>query len=57
LQDELSFSEDEKKIMAVPLAKICSKYAPSSWAGMSSEIQLITSLGIGPLPAFNALET
>src|SRR5258706_216627 len=26
LQDELSFSEDEKKIMAVPLAKICSKY-------------------------------
>lgn len=52
LQDELSFSTEEKETMAVPLAKICSKYAPSSWAGMSSEIQLITSLGIWTVASF-----
>lgn len=52
LQKELSFDEEEKKIMAEPLAKICSKYCPSEWAGMSSEIQLITSLSIWTVTSF-----
>jgi hypothetical protein len=52
LQKELEFDEEQKNSMAVPLAKICSKYAPSSWAGMSAEIQLVSQLGLFTIASF-----
>jgi hypothetical protein len=52
LQKELEFSEEQKAIMAKPLARICSKYAPSTWAGMAAEIELITTLGIWTVSSF-----
>jgi hypothetical protein len=52
LENELEFSEDEKEAMAKPLAKICSKYAPASWAGMSAEIELVTCLSIWTVASF-----
>jgi hypothetical protein len=52
LQDELAFSEEQKDSLAEPLAKICSKYAPSSWAGMSAEIELVTMMGVWTVASF-----
>ena len=52
IQEELAFSEEQKEMMAKPLAKICSKYAPSEWAGMTAEIQLITMLGVFTVASF-----
>jgi hypothetical protein len=52
LQDELAFSEEQKTAMAKPLARIVSKYAPASWAGMSAEIELITMMGIWTVSSF-----
>jgi hypothetical protein len=52
LQDELSFDEEQKDSLAVPLAKICSKYAPSEWAGMAAEIQLVTMMGVWTVASF-----
>lgn len=46
LQKELEFTQEQKELMAKPLAKICSKYAPPEWAGKTDEIQLITMLGV-----------
>lgn len=46
LWEELSFDEREKLDLAKPLAHIASKYAPSTWAGMTAEIELITRMGI-----------
>lgn len=46
LENELSFSQDQKELMAVPLSKICSKYAPAEWAAKKDEIQLIVMLGV-----------
>jgi hypothetical protein len=46
IQDELEFSDEQKKQLAVPLAKVLSKYAPKEWAGRTDEIQLITMMGI-----------
>jgi hypothetical protein len=43
---ELSFEDAEKDLMAKPLARILSKYAPKEWAGMGPEIELITMLGV-----------
>lgn len=52
LAEELKFTPEETALMAKPLAKICSKYAPAEWAGMSAEIQLITSLGVWTVMSF-----
>src|SRR5882724_10192099 len=52
LQEELSFDEEQKNMLAEPLAKICSKYAPSSWAGMAPEIQLVSQMGIWTVASF-----
>jgi hypothetical protein len=52
IQDELEFTPEQKEQMAKPLAKICSKYAPSEWAGMTAEIQLVTLLGVYTVSSF-----
>lgn len=52
LETELKFDEDVKKQMAKPLAKICSKYAPSAWAGMTAEIELIMTLSVWTVASF-----
>jgi hypothetical protein len=52
IQEELEFTAEQKDAMAIPLAKICSKYAPSEWAGMTAEIQLIMTLGIWTVASF-----
>ena len=52
ISEELEFSESEKEHMSKPLARILSKYCPSSWAGMSAEIELITGLGIWTVSSF-----
>jgi hypothetical protein len=52
IQDELEFSPEQKEQMAKPFAKICSKYAPSEWAGMTAEIQLVTMLGVWTVASF-----
>jgi hypothetical protein len=52
ISEELKFDESEKNTMAIPLAKLLSKYAPSSWAGLQPEIQLITCLGVWTVTAF-----
>ena len=52
LQDELEFSEEQKDAMAKPLARICSKYAPASWAAMAPEIELVTMLGLFTVASF-----
>lgn len=52
VQEELEFSPEQKEQMAKPLAKICSKYAPSEWAGMTAEIQLVTLLGVWTVASF-----
>jgi len=52
IQTELEFSQSQKEMMAKPLAKICSKYAPSEWAGMTDEIQLVTMLGLFTVSSF-----
>lgn len=57
LETELKFDNDEKEMMAKPLAVICSKYCPSQWAGMSAEIQLITSLSIWTVSSFKRAKT
>lgn len=44
--EALKFDDDLALTMAKPLAKICSKYAPSEWAGMTAEIELCASLGM-----------
>lgn len=49
---ELKFEDAEKKAMAVPLAKIASKYAPHEWAGMQAEIELVTSIGLYTVMGF-----
>jgi hypothetical protein len=49
---ELSFEEDQKIRMSKPLARICSKYAPSEWAGMTAEIELVTTLGVWMVAGF-----
>lgn len=50
--EELQFDADAKMHMAKPLAKICSKYAPTEWAGMSAEIELVMTLGIYTVAGF-----
>jgi hypothetical protein len=52
IQKELEFSTEQKEGLAKPLAKICSKYAPSEWAGATAEIQLITMLGVWTVASF-----
>jgi hypothetical protein len=52
LEEELRFDEEQKIQMSKPLARIASKYAPSEWAGMSAEIELITCLGIWTVSSF-----
>ena len=52
INDELKMDEDEKMTLAVPLAQVLSKHAPSEWAGMSAEIQLITTMGIWTVSSF-----
>lgn len=52
IQDELNFSKEQKEDLAKPLAKICSKYAPSEWAGMTAEIQFITMMGVWTVASF-----
>lgn len=57
LETELKFDKEEKEMMAKPLAVICSKYCPAQWAGMSAEIQLITSLSIWTVASFKRAKT
>lgn len=52
IHDELKFDENEKQALAIPLAKVASKYAPVAWAGMTAEIELITTLGIWSATSF-----
>ena len=52
IQKELEFSEEQKASLAKPLAKICSKYAPAEWAGMTAEIQLVSMMGIWTVASF-----
>lgn len=52
INDELEFTKEQKDSLAVPLAKVCSKYAPSEWAGATAEIQLITMLGVWTVASF-----
>lgn len=52
INEELEFTDDQKKALAEPLAKVLSKYAPSEWAGATAEIQLITTLGIWTVSSF-----
>lgn len=52
IQTELEFSKEQKEMLSKPLARICSKYAPPSWAGMSAEIQLVTMLGVWTVASF-----
>jgi hypothetical protein len=49
---ELSFEAEQKERLSVPLARICSKYAPSEWAGMTAEIELICVLGVWAVSGF-----
>lgn len=53
IYDELQFPDDAKEMMAKPLAKICSKYAPSEWAGMQAEIELISMMGLFTVMSFS----
>jgi hypothetical protein len=50
--EELKLDDDVKKVWAKPLAKIASKYAPSAWAGMTAEIELVASMGIWTVTGF-----
>lgn len=52
ISDELKFEDDQKKALAVPLAKILSKHAPAEWAANTAEIQLITMMGIWTVTSF-----
>lgn len=52
IKEELEFSQEQKEQFAKPLAKICSKYAPAEWAGMSAEIELCTLMGIWTVSSF-----
>lgn len=46
LQTELEFSQEQKELMAKPLARLLSRVAPPEWAGHTDEIQLISMLGV-----------
>lgn len=46
IEKELEFSQEQKELMAEPLARIFSKYAPPEWAGKTAEIQLVVMLGV-----------
>jgi hypothetical protein len=52
LQKELEFTDEQKDMMAVPLAKIASKTVPASWASLKNEFQLIGMLGIYTVTSF-----
>jgi hypothetical protein len=52
IHQELSFEPDQKERLSIPLARICSKYAPSEWAGMTAEIELICVLGVWAVSGF-----
>lgn len=52
LHDELKLDEDVKILWAKPLARVASKYAPTEWAGMTAEIELIACLGLWTATAF-----
>ena len=52
ISTELAFTAEQKEQMSKPLARILSKHAPSELAGMSSEIELITCLGIWTVSSF-----
>jgi hypothetical protein len=52
ISKELEFTEEQKELMSKPLARILSKHAPASWAGISDEIQLITQIGIWTVVSF-----
>jgi hypothetical protein len=54
--EELKFDDDVANDMAKPLARICSKHAPSEWAGMTDEIQLISQLGIYTAMSFKRVK-
>jgi hypothetical protein len=52
IYEELKLDDDVKLAWAKPLAKIVSKYAPSEWAAMTAEIELIASVGLWTVAAF-----
>lgn len=52
IQKELEFTDEQKKSMSKPLARILSKHAPAEWAGMTDEIQIIMSLGVWTVASF-----
>lgn len=52
LWEELKFEDDIKKSLSKPLSKICSKYAPSSWAAHTAEIELLMMLGVWTATSF-----
>jgi len=56
INDELSFTDDQKKQLSVPLAKILSKHAPPEWAGNTAEIQLVVMMGIWTVSSFKRVK-
>jgi hypothetical protein len=52
IHEELAFDKEMKERLSIPLARICSKYAPSEWAGMTAEIELCTTMGIWMVAGF-----
>lgn len=57
LWEELKFPDDVKKSVSKPLAKICSKHAPASWAAHTSEIEVLTMLGVWTATSFKRART
>jgi hypothetical protein len=57
ISSELSMEEAEKQTMAKPLARVLSKYAPSEWAGMQPEIELITCMGIWTVTSYKRAQS
>jgi hypothetical protein len=52
IHEELAFDAEQKERLSIPLARICSKYAPSEWAGMTAEIELCCVIGVWMVAGF-----
>lgn len=52
LWEELKFDDETKKSLSKPLAKICSKHAPASWAANTAEIEIVMMLGVWTASSF-----
>lgn len=52
VHEELKLEDAEALRVAEPLARVASKHAPATWAGMTAEIELIAWAGIWTVTAF-----